>query len=127
MGRRDVKILTSSTAVIFVGLAPCLRVRELASVPEPDRPASRMWECKLSVSARVLGILRRSPSDTPEVASHPTWASLLVALTLVTATAGALVSATEVGQLALVDQWERTAAGIWPAGRRRPVRRICRP
>jgi hypothetical protein len=35
--------------------------------------------------------------------------SLLVALTLATAAAGALVSATEVGQLALVDQWERTA------------------
>jgi hypothetical protein len=30
-------------------------------------------------------------------------------LTLVTAGAGALVSATETGQLALVDQWERTA------------------
>jgi hypothetical protein len=44
-----------------------------------------------------------------EVASHPRWASLLLALTLVTAAAGALVSSTEVGQLALVDQWERTA------------------
>jgi hypothetical protein len=44
-----------------------------------------------------------------EVVSHPRWASLLVVLTLVTAGAGALVSATETGQLALVDQWERTA------------------
>jgi hypothetical protein len=44
-----------------------------------------------------------------EVASHPRWVSLLLALTVATAAAGALVSATEVGQLALVDQWERTA------------------
>jgi hypothetical protein len=43
------------------------------------------------------------------VASHPRWVSLLVTLTLITAAAGAIVSATEVGQLALVDQWERTA------------------
>jgi hypothetical protein len=43
------------------------------------------------------------------VASHPRWLALLVALTLATAAAGAAVSATEVGQLALVDQWERTA------------------
>ena len=63
----------------------------------------------MSVSARVLGILRRPRQTLQEVASHPRWASLLVALTLTTAAAGALVSATEVGQLALVDQWERTA------------------
>jgi hypothetical protein len=49
------------------------------------------------------------------VASHPRWASLLVALTLTTAAAGALVSATEVGQLALVDQWERTALAFGQA------------
>jgi hypothetical protein len=41
--------------------------------------------------------------------SQPRWVSLLVVLTLATAAAGALVAATEVGQLALVDQWERTA------------------
>jgi hypothetical protein len=63
----------------------------------------------LSVSARVLGILSRPRLTLQEVASHPRWAALLVALTLLTAAAGALVSATEVGQLALVDQWERTA------------------
>jgi hypothetical protein len=50
-----------------------------------------------------------------EVASHPRWASLLVALTVATAAAGALVSATEVGQLALVDQWERTALAFGQA------------
>jgi len=63
----------------------------------------------LSVSARVLGILGRPRPTLQEVVSHPRWASLLVALTLATAAAGAAVSATEIGQLALVDQWERTA------------------
>ena len=62
----------------------------------------------MSVSARVLGIIRHPRQTLQEVASHPTWVSLLVALTLATAAAGALVGATEVGQLALVDQWERT-------------------
>ena len=62
----------------------------------------------MSVSARVLGIIRHPRQTLQEVASHPTWASLLVAITLATAAAGALVAATEVGQLALVDQWERT-------------------
>jgi len=63
----------------------------------------------LSVSARILGIIRRPRQTLQEVVTHPRWASLLVALTLMTAGAGAVVSATEVGQLALVDQWERTA------------------
>jgi len=36
-------------------------------------------------------------------------------MTLVTAAAGAVVSATEVGQLALVDQWERTALAFGQA------------
>jgi len=38
-----------------------------------------------------------------------------VTLTLVTAAAGAAVSATDVGQLALVDQWERTALAFGQA------------
>ena len=61
------------------------------------------------VASRILGILRRPRLTLQEAASHPRWGSLLVTLTLATAAAGALVSATEVGQLALVDQWERTA------------------
>jgi len=63
----------------------------------------------VSVSARVLGIIRHPRQTLQEVVSHPTWASLLVGLTLATAAAGAVVAATDVGQLALVDQWERTA------------------
>ena len=77
----------------------------------------------MSVSARVVGIIRHPRQTLQEVASHPTWVSLLVGLTLATAAAGALVSATEVGQLALVDQWERTVLAFGRAGRRRPLRR----
>jgi hypothetical protein len=72
-------------------------------------------ESKLSVSARVLGILRRPRPTLQEAASNPRWAALLVALTLATAAAGAAVSATETGQLALVDQWERTALAFGQA------------
>lgn len=63
----------------------------------------------MSLGARVVGIIRRPRLTLQEVVSHPQWASLLVVLTLVTATAGAWVSSTDIGQLALVDQWERTA------------------
>jgi hypothetical protein len=63
----------------------------------------------VSVSARVLGIIRHPRQTLQEVASHPRWVSLLVLLTLLTAGASALVAATDVGQLALLDQWERTA------------------
>lgn len=69
----------------------------------------------MSVSARILGVLRRPRRTLQEVASHPRWAPLLVTLTLLTAAAGAAVSATEVGQLALVDQWERTALAFGQA------------
>jgi hypothetical protein len=72
-------------------------------------------ESKLSVSARILGVLRRPRRTLQEVVSHPHWAPLLVTLTLVTAAAGAAVSATDVGQLALVDQWERTALAFGQA------------
>ena len=66
----------------------------------------------MSVSARVVGIVRYPRQTLQEVASHPTWVSLLVGLTVATAAAGALVSGTEVGQLALVDQWERTVLAL---------------
>ena len=69
----------------------------------------------MSVSARILGVLRRPRRTLQEVVSHPHWAPLLVTLTLVTAAAGAAVSATDVGQLALVDQWERTALAFGQA------------
>jgi hypothetical protein len=64
---------------------------------------------QVRLSARVVGIIRRPRVTLQEVSSQPRWASLLLVLTLVTAAAGGLVFSTEIGQLALVDQWERTA------------------
>src|SRR5687767_4246860 len=43
------------------------------------------------------------------VVAAPQWAGMLAALTAAAALAAALVFQTEVGRLALVDQWERTA------------------
>lgn len=63
----------------------------------------------MSLGARVVGIIRRPRLTLQEVVSHPEWASMLMVLTVLTAAAGATVSSTEIGQVALVDQWERTA------------------
>jgi hypothetical protein len=43
------------------------------------------------------------------VAAQPRWAGVLALTFIVSTVCGALLLATEVGQLALVDQWERTA------------------
>jgi hypothetical protein len=43
------------------------------------------------------------------VLREPSWAGVLVLATLLSATAGAVLFSTDVGQQALVDQWERTA------------------
>src|SRR5687767_7745046 len=86
-------------------LAPPEAQQPDTGTPEAEPAGSSLH----GVASRVLGVLRRPRLTLQEVVSQPRWVSLLVTLTLVTAAAGALVSATEVGQLALVDQWERTA------------------
>lgn len=63
----------------------------------------------MSTGARMLGIVR-SPRQTFEaVAVAPRWADVLAVTFLATAFASALLLETEVGRLALLDQWERTA------------------
>src|SRR5687767_3887822 len=86
-------------------LAPPEAQQPDTGTPEAEPAGSSLH----GVASRVLGVLRRPRLTLQEVVSQPRWVSLLVVLTLATAAAGALVSATEVGQLALVDQWERTA------------------
>jgi hypothetical protein len=46
------------------------------------------------------------------VATEPTWAGVLTACFLITAMCGAALMQTEVGRLALLDQWDRTAAAF---------------
>jgi len=63
----------------------------------------------LSVLRRIAGIIRRPRSTLQAVAAAPRWAGLLALLFLVSFSLSAAFFATDVGQLALVDQWERTA------------------
>ena len=53
--------------------------------------------------------MRRPRSTFERVLAAPRWLDVLIVSTIVAATARALVMQTSVGQLALVDQWERTA------------------
>lgn len=63
----------------------------------------------MSLAARVLGILR-SPKRTFEaVAASPRWAAVMFLVFILMALSNASLFETEVGRLALTDQWERTA------------------
>jgi hypothetical protein len=66
----------------------------------------------VSLAARLVGIVRHPRSTFEAVLRTPRIADVLVVTTAVVALAGALVMRTEVGQLALVDQWERTAVAF---------------
>lgn len=70
------------------------------AAPSPDNP---------SLLARLKGIVIRPRSTFAAVVTRPRAAGTLVLLALVSFGATAAFLATEVGQVALVDQWERTA------------------
>lgn len=61
---------------------------------------------------RTVGIIRRPRATLTQVAREPRWAALLAVLTIGAALANVLLMNTEVGRLALVDQWERTAVAF---------------
>jgi hypothetical protein len=54
-------------------------------------------------------VIRRPQRTFQSLARDPRWADVLLVTTVAAALAGALVMRTEIGQQALVDQWERTA------------------
>jgi len=62
-----------------------------------------------SLLARITGILLRPRSTFAAVVARPRSAGILAALTVVSFAASATLMATDVGKVALVDQWERTA------------------
>lgn len=62
-----------------------------------------------ALSARALGVLHSPRATLEAVAAAPRWAGVLALTFIVSALSGAALLETEVGQLALVDQWERTA------------------
>ena len=58
---------------------------------------------------RLIGVIRYPRTTFRAAAAAPRWAGLVAGLALATAASQAMLLGTEVGQTALVDQWERTA------------------
>jgi hypothetical protein len=61
------------------------------------------------VLSRIAGVLRAPRRTFAALAAAPGWVGIVVLTSAVTFACGAALLATETGQLALVDQWERTA------------------
>lgn len=76
----------------------------MSSVPEAVVSPST-----LGFLPRLIGVIRCPRTTFRAVASSPRWVGLVAVLAVVTAGSQALLFQTEVGQVALVDQWERTA------------------
>ncbi len=74
--------------------------RAETAVPSPDNPP---------LLARVKGVVIRPRSTFAAVVTRPRAAGVLVLLTAISFGAMAVFVVTGVGQIALVDQWERTA------------------
>jgi hypothetical protein len=65
-----------------------------------------------SFAARVYGVIRHPRVTFNTIARAPSWAPVLAVTTAVTFVCGIAFLRTEVGQQALVDQWERTATAF---------------
>jgi Yip1-like protein len=65
-----------------------------------------------SLAARVYGVIRRPRVTFSAIVQAPSWAPVLAATTAVTLLCGIAFLRTDVGQQALVDQWERTATAF---------------
>jgi hypothetical protein len=61
------------------------------------------------VGGRAFGILTAPRATFEAIARAPQWLDILALTFLVAAGSAAIVLSTDVGQLALLDQWERTA------------------
>ena len=64
------------------------------------------------VGGRAFGIMTSPRATFEAVARSPRWAGILALTFLVAAASAAIVLYTDVGQLALLDQWERTASAF---------------
>ena len=65
-----------------------------------------------SLATRVYGVIRRPRVTFSTIVQAPSWAPVLASITAVTFLCGIAFLRTEVGQQALVDQWERTATAF---------------
>ena len=64
------------------------------------------------LGGRALGIITAPRATFEAVARSPRWVGIMALTFLGAAAATAIVLSTDVGQLALLDQWERTAAAF---------------
>lgn len=62
--------------------------------------------------ARMAGVIRRPRSTFSALKAVPRWGDVLLVTFLVTAALSAALLETRIGQLALLDQWERTAVAF---------------
>lgn len=62
--------------------------------------------------ARMAGVIRRPRATFSALKALPRWADVLIVTFLITAGLSAALLETRVGQLALLDQWERTAVAF---------------
>ena len=65
-----------------------------------------------SLAAHVYGVIRHPRVTFSTIVQAPSWVPVLAATTAVTFLCGIAFLRTEVGQQALVDQWERTATAF---------------
>lgn len=65
-----------------------------------------------SLPARMAGVIRRPRATVAALKTAPRWGDVLLVTFLVTAALSAALLETRVGQLALLDQWERTAVAF---------------
>lgn len=65
-----------------------------------------------SLLARIVGVILRPRRTLREISAAPRWVGVLLVAAGAGVLAGTLLMETEVGQQALVDQWERTAAAF---------------
>ena len=79
---------------------------------EGENPSSYPRTSTTSLGARVYGVIRRPRATLSTIARGPSWLPVLAATTTVMLLCGLVFLRTEVGQQALVDQWERTATAF---------------
>ena len=78
---------------------------------EPTTPAVSS-EPPTTLLSRITGVVIAPRITLAAVAMEPKWADVLVACFLAMAVCGAALMQTEVGRLALLDQWDRTAVAF---------------
>jgi hypothetical protein len=79
------------------------------SLPLSHTSAAIPSHASSSLFARLAGVLRAPRATFAAVAGTPRWAGALAATVAVIFVCSAALLETEVGRLALMDQWERTA------------------